>query len=241
MFKSLKCKITTILLVLFIVTTFILTLCACNDNKSKELTFEEEIAEISKSTLGDIVHFGKYQQKSKSDNKKDMIEWLVVNKNGNDVLLVSRYIIDAKYIYPNTTSNFTLQIWSNSYVRKWLNETFLKTAFTNEEIAYINNTTISDVDCGNSVDKVFLLSVSEVKRYFNTTDKRKANATKFAKANGSGNDWWTRSKPEKGTQVALQLRFAYVDSDGEIGTDGYDCASGYTEMGIRPAIWISTK
>ena len=36
---------------------------ACNDDNSKELTLHEEIAEISKSTLGDVVHFGKYQQK----------------------------------------------------------------------------------------------------------------------------------------------------------------------------------
>lgn len=239
--RSKNCKFIITLLVLFVVTTFILMLNACNDDNSKELTLHEEIAEISKSTLGDVVHFGKYQQKSKNDNKKDMIEWLVVDKSGNDVLLVSRYILDAKYIYPNTTSNSTLQIWSNSYIRNWLNSTFMKTAFSNDEITYISDTTISDADCGYSVDKVFLLSASQVRRYFNSADNRKAQATKYAIANGSGNDWWTRSKPEKGTQVALQLRFAYVNSDGEIGTDGYDCAAGYMDMGVRPAIWVSIK
>lgn len=229
-------KIIALLFVVIMVASLALMLCACNDKEVKELTFEEEIANISKSTLGDTVCFGKYQ-KSKSSETKESIEWLVVDRQDKSVLLVSKYIIDRNYIYPNTTATGTLHIWNNSYIRTWLNSTFIKTAFSVEESAYIANTTINDSDCGYSVDKVFLLSASQVKKYFSSNDKRKATATKYAAAI----DWWTRSKPEKGTQVALQLRFAYVNSDGEIGSDGYDCAPGYTKMGIRPAIWVSIK
>ena len=50
---------------------------------------EEELAEKYES-----IKFGKYEQDNSLDNGKEDIEWIVLEKNENKFLLISKYILD---------------------------------------------------------------------------------------------------------------------------------------------------
>lgn len=71
--------------------------------------------------------FGSYCQDD--SGKKTPIEWLVLKKSDSKVLLISRYCLDFRQYY-HESEEIT---WSNSDLRKWLNDEFLRTAFSDEE------------------------------------------------------------------------------------------------------------
>lgn len=104
------------------------------------------------------VKFGAYPQSDVSGNKKDAIEWIVLDRQGNKALLYSKYILDCK-CYNNLLKNVT---WETCDIRKWLNDSFYNKAFDNSEKSQIENTNIDSA----ANDKVFLLSEEEVRKYF---------------------------------------------------------------------------
>lgn len=212
---------------------------SCGD---KDLSIEQKQKLIANASVGDYVQLGKYEQDNDITNGKENIEWLVLSKGNNKVLLISRYCLDCKAHYANDTANGQeLFRWDNSLIATWLNSLFINNAFSSEEKNLIVSTLISDVDCVSNptYNKVFLLSNSEIQKYFLSANERKATATAFAKSQGADGNWWSRSKPTNGTDTALRLRFVYVNSNGKIDSDGNSCLGGYTSLGIRPAIWVS--
>ena len=72
---------------------------------------------------GDIIKFGNYPQDI--NGSKSPIEWLVLDVNENEALLVSRYGLDCKE-YHNVFTDIT---WEDCDLRKWLNNDFIKSAF----------------------------------------------------------------------------------------------------------------
>ena len=132
--------------------------------------------------VGDIVKFGKYYQSS--SKQKDAVEWIVLAQKEDSVLLLSKYILDAKP-YNDELVDVT---WETCSLRKWLNGDFLKEAFSESEIENILDSKIKNpsnwfplraniggfksnnekfVSGGNNtIDKVFLLSWQEAIKYF---------------------------------------------------------------------------
>ena len=117
-------------------------------------------------------------------------------------------------------------------------------AFSNAEQAIIPTVTVSDIknedysdiNVGNSTqDKIFLLSFTEVKKYFNSNYARQCEATNKELASwvgysGNGNmSWWLRTTGE------VQDYAAVVNADGSINERGVPVNHGY---GVRPAMWI---
>lgn len=212
---------------------------SCGD---KDLSAEQEQKLIAKASVGDYVQLGKYEQDNDITNGKENIQWLVLAKGKDSALLVSRYCLDCKSHYANDTANGQEMFrWDNSLIKTWLNSLFLNNAFSDNEKRMIVSTLISDTDCVSNptYNKVFLLSTSEIQQYFLSANERSTTATAFAKSQGADGDWWSRSKPTNGTDVALRLRFVYVNSNGKIDSDGNSCLGGYMSLGIRPAIWVS--
>ena len=76
---------------------------------------------------GDIIKFGNYPQDI--NGSKSPIEWLALDVNENEALLVSRYGLDCKE-YHNVFTDIT---WEDCDLRKWLNNDFIKLAFSEEE------------------------------------------------------------------------------------------------------------
>ena len=199
-------------------------------------------ARDAKFTVGNYVEFGAYPQTSDGYDVT-AIEWLVLARNGNSALLISRYGLDAQP-YNEKYINIT---WENCTLRKWMNETFLNVAFSADERTEIQSTTVpadrnpdSDTDPGNATtDKVFLLSIDEAERYFSSNAARKCQPTAYAVENGahkggSGNCWWWLRSP--GT---YQYTAADVNYDGSVDYGGNYV--GHSGGCVRPALWVNLE
>ena len=75
------------------------------------------------------VKFGKYEQDNDLDNGKEDIEWIVLDKSDNKLLLLSKYILDN--VPYNEKNGFV--VWNDSTLRNWLNTNFYDLAFNAEE------------------------------------------------------------------------------------------------------------
>ena len=206
-------------------------------------------AQIKNAKVGDIVYFGTYEQDNDTSNGKENIEWRVLAKENNRVLVISDKALDRQPYNSSYTEEVT---WENCSLRKWLNGTFLKQAFSTEEQAQIQNTTVSadnnpqySTNPGNATtDKVFLLSINEVEKYFNSDEARKCAPTAYAKAQGASTSdtfktpsgaatcwWWLRSPGDD------QSSAAYVYFGGDVFELGNYVFSGLNA--VRPAMWIT--
>ena len=96
-------------------------------------------ARDAKFTAGNYVEFGTYPQ-TEADTVNTPIEWLVLARDGNTALLISRYGLDAQ---PYNTE-LTSVTWETSTLRTWLNNTFMIKAFTAEEQKAILTTTVDN-------------------------------------------------------------------------------------------------
>ena len=195
---------------------------------------------LSKATVGSYVIFGAYEQDNKTSNGKEAIEWLVLAKENNRLLVISRYALDCKP-YNTKRTNVT---WETCTLRTWLNKDFLNAAFSSAEQAMIPKMTVSadknpsySTDPGKATqDKVFLLSITEANKYFKTDSARQCKLTAYADAQGayadsSGFGWWWLRSP--GYYPGLATR---VYADGGVSDYGYYVE--YDLSAVRPALWI---
>lgn len=206
-------------------------LVACGNEKieeKKESTTQETSSESTHSednevNIGDTISYGNYNGNT---------EWIVLDKQDGKALLLSKYAIENRPYNIKPTD----EVWETCTLRSWLNGEYLTSAFSSEEQARIIESTIinsdnpeSGYDGGdNTNDKVFLLSIDEVNRYFNSDGSRKTTLS-----SGTRCCWWLRS-PGAGGKTA-----AYVYSDGSVDADSYVC---FTEAyAVRPALWINLK
>lgn len=218
------------------------------DSEAKRLEIRSNYQKMlfSKATVGSTVFFGAYEQDNDTSNGKEDIEWLVLAKSGNKMLVISKYALDCQRYNTSLTS----VTWETCLLRKWLNGTFINNAFSAEEQAMIPTVTVSadknpnySTDPGNATqDKVFLLSITEANQYFTSDEARKCAPTDYAIAQGADtNDsykaggratcsWWLRSPG------FYQDFAAYVFDGGDVREDGYG-VSDASEV-VRPALWI---
>lgn len=206
---------------------------------------EYQMALFQSAEIGSEVAFGTYEQDNNNENGQEPIEWIALEKNDDRLLLISKDILDCRqYHLDDTNTDIT---WEDCSLRSWLNETFYDAAFSVEEQAMIKETTVmadknpeyATNPGNNTVDKVFLLSITEVEKYFGTDEERQCEATSYAVANGANEDykgdyiWWLRS-PGYSSNYA-----AYVDTSGYIEYYGDYVASNWNC--VRPALWINLE
>ena len=209
---------------------------------------EEKWNKIKNIKVGDTYTFGAYEQDNSTSNGKEAIEWTVLDKDGMSLLLISKQALDCQQY----NTSYTDVTWESCSLRKWMNGTFLNKAFNAEEQAQIQNTTVSadmnpeyNTNPGNATtDKVFLLSINEVEKYFNSDEARKCAPTAYAKAQGAHTSdsyktasgaatcwWWLRSPGYS------QDRAAHVLNDGSVYYYGYGVLNAHDA--VRPALWIN--
>lgn len=199
---------------------------------------------LAKAKPGDTVFLGTYEQDNNTSNGKEDIAWLVMEVKDGKALVVSKYALDCKQ-YNTSNTDVT---WETCTLRKWLNNDFINAAFSSYEKAMIPTVTVSadknpgySANPGNATqDQVFLLSITEANKYFNSTGARQCEPTDYAVANGtwesdSGNFcwWWLRSPG------VTQDSAAYVYSGGDVIESGNAVDIGTSA--VRPAMWISIK
>ena len=201
------------------------------------------------SQPGDTMFFGIYEQDNNTANGKEDIEWTVLAKEGEKRLLISKYALETR---PYNTQCYDVT-WENCTLRTWLNTEFYTAAFSAEEQKLILETTVTadknpryGTDPGNSTkDKVFLLSIPEVEKYFANDEDRRCAPTAYAKAQGvwlqtnmktaGGEDacqWWLRSPGD-------DRRNADVSYGGSVYETGFYAVLDM--ICVRPALWIDLK
>ncbi len=185
--------------------------------------------------VGQYVLYGSYEQDNNIANGKEPIEWLVLeyNEEAQEVLLISRYGLDAQPYHDRAT----YPKWSYNSIRNWLQDEFFNAAFAPEEqaaIAESKNTTpdYNNIDGGGSTrDLVFLFSREEAEAYFPDKAARQITPTKYAvaqgvsQANGEYCWWWLRSPGYFNDNAS------YVSRDGDLTYYKVDFSGA-----IRPAI-----
>lgn len=213
-------------------------------------------ARDAKFAVGNYVTFGTYPQ-TKAGKDATPIEWLVLARDGDKALLISRYGLDAQPYNKDHTS----VTWETCTLRTWLNGTFYNKAFSSAEQAAILTTNVdnSKNQCysgwstssgNNTQDKVFLLSYAEANKYFGVTYDNSSNTksrvapTAYAIAQGAWTSssnkttdstyagwWWLRSP---GT---YQDYAAIVYFVGSLDFNYVDSDSG----SVRPALWVNLE
>lgn len=213
-------------------------------------------ARNAKFTVGNYVTFGTYPQ-TKARKDATPIEWLVLARDGEKALLISRYGLDAQPYNKDDTS----VTWETCTLRTWLNGMFYNKAFSSAEQAAILTTNVdnSKSQCysgwntgggKNTQDKVFLLSYAEANKYFDVTYDNSSNTksrvapTAYAIAQGthtyasvetvygSNAGWWWLRSPGRS-----QSKTAYVFADGSLGSNSVYDVSG----AVRPALWVNLE
>lgn len=181
---------------------------------------------------GDILKFGVYEQDNRSGNGMEEIEWIVLEKQDDKILVISRYALDSQRYHVE----YVPVDWQDCTVRVWLNTTFCNAAFTAEEQARILDTTDPTT---SATDKVFLLSLEELNKYFYSNNDRICVSTAYARAQNAyvgenGGSWWLLRTVGQNYKWVMS-----VNCNGSIDYDGGEVNA--TEGTIRPAIWLSLE
>lgn len=245
-----------------LVQTQILLKAAEEEQKIEQPSWTDEEIEAKAievaTQAGKYVTFGHYPQ-TKSGDDDNPIQWLILERDGQNALLISKCGLDTKPY--DTNENGTT--WEKSTIRMWLNAIFYNKAFNSAEQAIILTTSVdnnkeqcysswSKNDGNNTQDKIFLLSYAEVKKYFDVVywknagpkenKKPRIAPTAYAIAQGAstfslyktvdGADsgwWWLRSLGQNGIEVAA------------VGASGclHSFSAYETSASIRPAMWVN--
>lgn len=214
--------------------------------KASSIYDKYKTEKIKIANIGDHIYFGAYEQDNNTSNGKEEICWIVLAKENNQILVISEKALDCRQ-YNKTDTSVT---WETCFIRSWLNETFLNSAFSTLEQEQIKNTIVSadnnpsyNTSAGNATnDKIYLLSITEVNMYFTNDRAKMCVPTTYAKANGvrpgsyangTGNNcwWWLRSPGGSQRNAAC---VNYLGSIYKLGICVDDNA-----IGVRPAMWIS--
>ena len=199
-----------------------------------------------------IIPFGSYPQNENSSRVP--IEWIVLDvrkpslanrlfnrDNKIEALLISRYGLDCKQ-YHNVSGDIT---WEDCDLRKWLNNDFIKSAFSEEEAKKIKVSELKNEDNpkygtsggNNTKDCIFCLSINEAEHYFGSDNDRQCKPTAYARNKGAcvnnSNDccyWLLRSPGDD------QGDAAFVLADGSLYLSGYSVRN--VNYAVRPALWI---
>lgn len=218
-----------------------------SQTESKEVAPEsaESSEEPISYEIGKTFYFGSYEQDNDTSNGKEPIEWIVLDKKDDTVFVVSKFILDCQ---PYHTEEIDMT-WEQCSLRTWLNSTFLNAAFDAKEQSRICDTEVVAEDSlagfypaeggNNTIDKMFLLSRTELKQYFETNAKRISKVTEYVSAKdelreerNGGSCWWSR------TPGGQQNRASHVAELGSFQPHGLVVTG---DSGVRPAMWIKIK
>ena len=180
-------------------------------------------------------------------------DWRVLDVRGNRVLILSEHVISV--LQYHTTSRYPVT-WEDSDIRRYLNSNFFgrlspqdqgRIAVT--EVVNNDNQWFGTSGGNNTIDRVFLLSVEEVVRYFGDSGQlanrpeyvgildEYSSARVATNLFGLESAWWLRS-PGAYPNYASQ-----VNAFGEIGMRGRTVHasmifSRFGVNGVRPALWL---
>ncbi len=189
--------------------------------------------------------FGSYEQDGSTGNGKEPIEWLVLDRDGDKALLLSKYALDFQSFMPFYEPVTETYTWESCSLRRWLNSTFLNAAFDSSERQRLLTTMVITSPGSlhrengpvTTEDRVFLLSNTEVYAYFANEAATAAEYTAYAL---SANPWAGNSTAPGAAAWWLRT------TDGSDHPDGVyaggrvgEGTRAYEGEYVRPAIWVT--
>ena len=200
---------------------------------------DASVKDLTSAQVGDYVYFGTYEQDNDTSNGAEDIEWLVLDKQDNKILVISKYGLDTK---PYNVG-FDYVTWEKCTLRSWLNKVFYNAAFSADEKKVIVQAEVLgeknpeyDTNPGNdTTDNVFLLSINEANKYFSSVSTRQYGATDYAIAQGAYATsnycwWWLRTPGTSQRNVAICSNGGSVNGFADVSKDN---------VCVRPALWIN--
>ncbi len=172
----------------------------------------------------------------------------MLSVDGDDAFLLADKNLDCQPY----NEEYTDVTWETCTLRQWLNSDFYENAFDSSEQSAVRTTNVVNEDNpeygteggNNTSDKVFLLSIGEVRNTaygFPVYDTRGAKNTDYAKECGAwtassdnyaGNgDWWLRSSGCYSDYASC------VYGTGSVCADGFDVS--IDSSGVRPALHLN--
>ena len=145
-------------------------LAELTDEASRNKRMGIKRQQIRDTQEGRYFTLGRYELDNKPETGPEPIEWMVLAREGDRVLVISRYLLDCiRY-----DEEYRRVTWETCTLRAWLNGEFLNSAFDADEQLLIRTTHVPadpnpdfDVDPGEDTeDKLFLLSIPEAEAYF---------------------------------------------------------------------------
>lgn len=197
---------------------------------------------IRAAQVGDVVYLGAYEQDNDESNGAEPIEWIVLDRQEDRSLLMSRYGLDC--VPFNNAEAFVT--WDQSSVLTWLNSSFFYTAFNGAERAMLlksdqltDTNPYFDTNAGAVThERLFLANIAQAAKYMPTEEERICIATPYAVERGVVTDketggclWWLRS-PGFDESAATRVLL-----DGRINYCGYRVQSKH--QAVRPFVWVT--
>ena len=179
-------------------------------------------------------------------------DWYVLDKQDDRVLIITEKVIE-KRPYHNEESDIT---WETCDLRKYLNGEFYDSFNGTDRvrIVEVNNDNPDNPWDGTAggnptTDKIFLLSIDEIVKYFGDSGKLQTkqfgpkgeawwfndqyDGVRSAKL-GSKNAWWWLRSPGY-----INSRAAYITINGFVHIHGEGIRG--KNGGVRPALWLKTE
>ncbi|MBQ7502036.1 sel1 repeat family protein [bacterium] len=182
--------------------------------------------------VGERFEFGRYPQGENGEVQP--INWRVLRRDKDALLVISEYGLDAKPYHKDRCSI----TWSDCTLRGWLNGEFLQKAFTTAEQSLIRTSRLANNAGPETDDRMYLLSMDEANGLFADDNDHKTKPSAYAVINGAwtcddnrwkGNAWWwLRSR-------RYDSNAAGVNADGYINHYSVYNASA----AVRPAFRIA--
>ena len=175
--------------------------------------------------------------------------WRVLEIQGKKALLLSENIIEIKWYHEKDTRIS----WADCSLRRYLNDTFYD-ALSKEEQFRISQTKVGNAKNpwfgtnggDGTADKIFLLSIAEVVKYFGDSKEIRKNPKNIGHIEDRYNEariakdikglaawWWLRSPGYS------RNRAAFVSASGALYIyGGIVCGESGSGGGVRPALWL---
>lgn len=199
----------------------------------RTIDLNTKIADIREKKAGQIVTWGTEEDKLVKREKKRDIEWIILEKDNDRVLLLSRTYFARMKLHSQENEGYnsyenSFCDWEECSLRNWLNDEFKNDKFNKKEQKRILKTSIviGKHPVKTIKDSIFLLSEEEQEKY-------RAYSCNYLYSDKL--DWWLR--PIKDEQCKDNVRVVDAKSNyGKVKHSYFDI-----EYAVRPAMWISLK
>ena len=217
--------------------------------------------------IGNTVTLGIYEQDSNVENGKEPIEWIVIDVEDDQALILSKYVLD--------TCAFNEQLdsinWEMSTAYQLMNEEFYNNSFSSKEKKIIISSI--DKDTSEEIGYIFFLSFNEVLDCFDMTEVKEKSGDYFYSQEILGKmtpyalnqyneasefkqkeyDYLTEVGVIYDREVIGEIYSAWwlrrseeegydtTDIVGRWGNLGYVSRVSNNRIGVRPAMWIEIK